>query len=92
MGGEVADVRLTGTVRAVLKALVAARGRQLPVATLARESHRSGSAVRNALAELGKAGLVQHQLVREPDRPPRLVYWPTHDGFTVGAAVGGDNG
>lgn len=82
------ELRLTGAVRAVLSALVAAGGSKLPVAAIARDARLSAGAVRVAAAVLEKAGLVQHTLAPGQDtRPPRTVYWPTHDGFTVEAAV-----
>jgi len=60
----------------------------MPVSAIARSAHLSPSAVRVALAELGKARLVQHVQASGHDRQPsRTVYWPTHDGYTVGAAL-----
>jgi len=86
--GVEGDLRLTGAVRAVLSVLCAARGQQMPVASIARDARLSAGAVRVAVAMLEKAGLVQHVLAAGFDRqPPRTVYWPTHDGYTVGAAL-----
>ena len=91
MSVENAGARRTGSERSVLRALVAGRGRQLTVAEIARVSYRSSSGVRQALESLEKAGLVSHQLAeRKPGQmgPPRLVYWPTHDGFAFETAAG----
>jgi hypothetical protein len=77
-------VRLTAPVRAVLRVLADNHGSRMPVATIARESRLSSSAVRVVLAGLGKARLVRHALAPGFDRtPPRTVYWLTGDGVAV---------
>lgn len=74
-------MKLTGPVRAVVRVLHAARGRKLAVAHIAADARISPSTARGALATLGKARLVQHMLAPGTDsRPPRAVYWLTHDG------------
>ncbi len=86
--GDVPEIRLDRTVRFVLSALCDAGGDRLPVGKIARIARLSPATVRLALADLEKGGLVRHALAPGYDRqPPRTVYWPTHDGFAVGAAV-----
>ena len=68
----------------MLRVLADNHGRRLPVATIAREGRLSATAVRTALATLGKARLVRHTLAPGFDRtPPRTVYWLTGDGIAV---------
>ena len=79
-------MKLSGPVRAVLRVLGAARGRRLAVAHISADARVSPSSVRVALAELGKARLVQHALAPGADRqPPRMVYWLTSDGYAAAA-------
>lgn len=80
-------MKLTRPVRAVLRALGEARGVRLPVAHISRNARTSPSAVRTALAALGKARLVQHALTPGQDQqPPRMVYWLTGDGYAAAAS------
>lgn len=85
---DVQPVQLTAVVRDVLRALAARPGVKVSVRDLARASRRSPSAVRAALAQLGKAELVRHLLqASERDRPPHLVYWATQAGRDVAAGM-----
>lgn len=80
-------MRLTGPVRAVVRALADARGSRLAVGQIARDARLSPTTVRAALATLGKARLVQHTLAPGADRqPPRTVYWLTGDGYKLAVA------
>lgn len=77
-------MKLTGPVRAVVRVLAAARGTKQPVAHIARDARLSPATVRVALAELGKARLVQHVMAPTTERTPaRAVYWLTGDGYTL---------
>lgn len=79
-------MKLTGPLRAVVRVLAAARGIKLPVAHIARDARLSPATVRAALAELGKARLVQHVLAPGRDTTPaRTVYWLTGDGYALAA-------
>lgn len=83
---DVPALKLTRPVRAVLRVLLAGRGRKLAVAHIATDGRLAAATVRVALADMGKAGLVQHVLAPGADRqPPRTVYWLTHDGYNVAA-------
>lgn len=85
--GEVPQVRLTGSVKAVLRVLHAAGGRKLAVAVIARDARLSASTVRTVLTDLGKAKLVQHVLLPSAGvHPPRLGYWLTGAGMDVASA------
>lgn len=83
---DIAPLRLTGGVRAVLRVLHRNYGSRMPVASIARDGRLSAAATRTALAALGKAGLVRHTLAPGYDRtPPRTVYWLTGAGAEVAA-------
>lgn len=87
-GVDIPAVKLSGPVRSVLRVLAASRGRRLAVSQISTDARVSPSAVRVALAELGKARLVQHSMAPGADRqPPRLVYWPTGDGYATAASL-----
>lgn len=80
-------MKLTGAVRAVLRVLGQTRGRRLHVAQISTDARVTPAAVRVALAELGKARLVQHMLAPGFDRTPaRNVYWLTGDGWALAAS------
>lgn len=81
-------MKLTRPVRAVLRALHAQHGHKLPVGTIARQARLSATTVRTVLDVLGRARLVQHQLLPSSEnRPPRLGYWLTGAGADVAASV-----
>lgn len=85
--GELPEIKLTATVRAVLAALVDQHGVKLPVSQIARQAHLSATTVRVALDALGKARLVQHMLLPSSEnRPPRLGFWLTGAGHDVATA------
>jgi DNA-binding IclR family transcriptional regulator len=86
--GDVPTVKLTAPVKAVLAVLADQHGHKLPVSAIARGSRVSPATVRKVLAELGKARLVQHQLLPSSGvHPPRLAYWLTGAGHDVASAA-----
>lgn len=80
-------MKLTPTLRAVVRALAAARGTKLAVGHVARDTRMSATTVRGALDVLERGRLVQHTLAPgQENRPARTVYWLTGDGLAVAAA------
>jgi DNA-binding MarR family transcriptional regulator len=87
--GEVPEVKLTGPVRAVLTALADQHGHKLAVRAIAVQTRLSPPTVRTILSDLGKAKLVQHQLLPSAEGlPPRLGYWLTGAGIDVARSAG----
>lgn len=83
---EVPAIRLSRSVRAVLGVLSDRAGVKLSIRDLAKATSLSPATVRNALATLGKARLVQHMTqTTVPDRPPHQVYWITQAGRDIAA-------
>ena len=75
-------------MRRVLAALADQHGSKLSVSQIARGARLSASAVRVALAALGKSRLVQHMLLPSAGNyPPRLGYWLTGAGHDVATAA-----
>lgn len=85
---DLPTLKLSGPVRAVLRVLGQSRGRRLHIAQISTDARVSPTGVRTALAEMGKARLVQHMLAPGFDRtPPRAVYWLTGDGYAAAASL-----
>jgi hypothetical protein len=86
--GDIPEVKLTAAMRAVLRVMRDQHGHKLPVGVIARAARLSATTVRTALDVLGRAKLVQHQLLPSSEnRPPRLGYWLTGTGVEVAASV-----
>lgn len=81
---DTAPIRLTPSLRVVLRVMARQHGSKLSVAQIAREARLSAPTTRAVLTVLGRARMVQHVLLPSSEnRPPRAGYWLTGAGIDV---------